>query len=102
MLNISTLITPIFTNCYFTGQYSNCKIVFELLNVCYEVKIPHIMILFASTLMYDSYLSCLMSFYEVKTMLFQNNLMNNAANCEICRKIITHAKYSANYSKPTR
>ena len=43
-----------------------------------------------------------MPFYELKTaMLCQNDdLMNHAASCEIFRKIITHAKYFAKYSKP--
>ena len=41
--SISTLITPCFKHCCFSGQYSNYEVIFELLNAHYEAKIPHIM-----------------------------------------------------------
>ena len=43
-----------------------------------------------------------MSFYEQKTINLSrnNNLLNHAANCEIFRKNILHAKYFAKYSEP--
>ena len=43
-----------------------------------------------------------MSFYEQNIIVVsQNNLLNHAANYEILRKIISHAKYFAKCSKPS-
>ena len=44
ILNISTLITPCFTNCYLSAEYSNYKSIFELSEFYSEVKIPHIIL----------------------------------------------------------
>ena len=42
-----------------------------------------------------------MYFYEQNTIvLSQNNLINHAADCEILRKNISHAKYFAKCNKP--
>ena len=40
ILNINTLITPCFTNCYFSEEYLNCKYKFDLLSIHSEVKVP--------------------------------------------------------------
>ena len=42
------------------------------------------------------------TFLRGKVLCQNGDLMNYAANCEICRKIITQAKYCAKYSKPCR
>ena len=65
----------------------------------YEVNISHIFL--NSFGRYDSCLSFVMPFHELKTtMLCQNDdLLKYAVNCKIFRKIITHVKYFAKYSK---
>ena len=41
VLNISSLVTPCFTNSEFSGQYFNYKIILEFLNKYYRDKIPY-------------------------------------------------------------
>ena len=41
ILNVSSLVTPCFTNSYFSGQYFNYKIILESLNKYYGAKIPY-------------------------------------------------------------
>ena len=38
---LSYLVTPCFTNSYFSGQYFNHKIILEILNKYYEAKKFH-------------------------------------------------------------
>ena len=45
-----------------------------------------------------------MSLYEQKTIVLcqKSHLLNHAANCELFRKNVLHAKYSAKYSNPEK
>ena len=38
ILNISSLVTPGFTNCYFSGKYFNCKLILEYCEVKMRYK----------------------------------------------------------------
>ena len=78
IINKNTLTIPCSTNCYFSGQYSSCKIVPELLKVYYEVNISHIFL--NPFWRYDSCLSFVMPFHDY-------NVMSKRRFVELCRKI---------------